>query len=160
MADFSHIDAEGRATMVDVGAKDATRRVAVAGATVRLSAATMRLLQEKALPKGDALNTARLAGVMAAKDTSRLIPLCHPLALSFVDVTFEVDEAGLCVRLMAEARTEGKTGVEMEALTAASVAALTLYDMVKAVQKDVEITDIRLLSKTGGKSGDWKRDNA
>ena len=150
---FSHIDAQGRATMVDVGGKENTRRTAVAQALVRMSAQTMQLLADKALPKGDALATARLAGIMAAKKTSELIPLCHPLALSFVDVDFEVNQPEATILVRAEARTTGPTGVEMEALAAASVAALTIYDMCKAVQKDIIIDGLRLVSKAGGKSG-------
>lgn len=158
MADerLSHIDADGTARMVDVGTKDTTRRVARARAVVYVNAEVMRQLSAAALPKGDALNTAKIAGIQGAKRTSDLIPLCHPLSLSYVDVTFDVDagdEHGGTITITAEARTDGKTGVEMEALTAASVAALTFYDMVKAVQKDVRITDVRLIEKQGGKSG-------
>ncbi len=151
--DLSHIDAQGRARMVDVGGKRPTRRIAVAGARVVLSPATLSLLQAAALPKGDALATAKIAGIMAAKRTFELIPLCHPLPLSFVDVRFEVLEDASTVVVEAEARTDAPTGVEMEAFAAASVAALTLYDMCKAVQKDIEITGVRLLFKSGGKSG-------
>ncbi|MDQ7830559.1 MAG: cyclic pyranopterin monophosphate synthase MoaC [Desulfovibrionaceae bacterium] len=151
--DLSHIDAQGKARMVDVGGKAVTRRIAVAGARVILSAKTLALLQEAALPKGDALATAKIAGILAAKRTFELIPLCHPLPLSFADVRFTVDAATCAVMIEAEARTDAPTGVEMEALTAASVAALTLYDMCKAVQKDIEVTAVRLLYKSGGKSG-------
>ncbi|QLA16298.1 cyclic pyranopterin monophosphate synthase MoaC [Desulfolutivibrio sulfoxidireducens] len=151
--ELSHIDAQGKARMVDVGGKRPTRRIAVATARVVFSPATLSLLQSAALPKGDALATAKIAGVMAAKRTFELIPLCHPLPLSFVDVRFEVLEDVSTVVIEAEARTDAPTGVEMEALTAASVAALTLYDMCKAVQKDIELTGVRLLFKSGGKSG-------
>jgi cyclic pyranopterin phosphate synthase len=151
--DLSHIDAQGKARMVDVGGKAATRRIAVASARVMLSPKTMALLQEAALPKGDALATAKIAGILAAKRTFELIPLCHPLPLSFADVRFTVDASACAVEIEAEARTDAPTGVEMEALTAASVAALTLYDMCKAVQKDIEVTAVRLLFKSGGKSG-------
>jgi cyclic pyranopterin phosphate synthase len=150
---FTHIDAEGRTRMVDVGGKSKTRRLAVAGCEVRLSAETMALLATAALPKGDALATAKIAGIMAAKRTADLIPLCHPLPLAFADVRFDVDEAAAIVRVEAVASTTAETGVEMEALAAASVAALTIYDMCKAVQKDIVISEIRLLYKAGGKSG-------
>lgn len=156
MSGFSHLDESGRARMVDVGGKDATKRTAVARTTVVLSAETYSLLQEKALPKGDALAAARVAGILAAKRTAELIPLCHPLQLSFVDVRFETDDASHCLHIEAEARLTGRTGVEMEALMAAQVAALTIYDMCKAVQKDIRITDCRLVYKEGGKSGTFK----
>ena len=155
MSDLTHIDDRGRATMVDVGAKDVTERRAVARATVRMSPETARAVAEGDAPKGDVLGTARLAGIMAAKRTDELIPLCHSLPLSFVGVEAEVGERE--VTLTAEARTQAQTGVEMEALTAASVAALTVYDMVKGLEKGVEIAEVVLLEKTGGKSGDWRR---
>jgi cyclic pyranopterin phosphate synthase len=141
--------------MVDVGAKDVTERRARARAVVRMSAETARAVEQGDAPKGDVLGTARLAGIMAAKRTDELIPLCHSLPLSFVGVEAEVGEAE--VVLTAEARTTAQTGVEMEALTAASVAALTVYDMVKGLEKGVEIAEVVLLEKTGGKSGDWRR---
>ena len=153
---FTHLDDKGQARMVDVGAKAATARVAVAEAIVRLSPKTYQLLTDEALPKGDALATARIAGIMAAKKTSDLIPLCHPLGLDAVDVRFHLDDASHSVRIEAEARLCAKTCVEMEAMTAASVAALTLYDMCKAVQKDIIIERVRLLYKSGGKSGEFK----
>ncbi len=161
--ELTHIDAEGRTRMVDVGAKSKTRRLAIAGGEVRLAPKTMRLLSTAALPKGDALATAKIAGILAAKRTAELIPLCHPLPLAFADVRFHVDEAAAVVRIEAEASTTAETGVEMEALTAASVAALTIYDMCKAVQKDIVLGDIRLLFKAGGKSGtyvapEWPKD--
>lgn len=152
---LTHIDAEGRTRMVDVGAKSKTRRLAIAGCEVRLSQTTMDLLASAALPKGDALATAKIAGILAAKRTADLIPLCHPLPLAFADVRFDVDAAAGIVRIEAEASTTAETGVEMEALTAASVAALTIYDMCKAVQKDILIGEIRLLFKAGGKSGTY-----
>ncbi len=155
MTRLSHVDANGAARMVDVGAKDDTVRKAVAGCTVRLSASTFAMLQEKALPKGDVLNTAKIAGVMAAKKTAELIPMCHPLFLTYVDVSFEPDAATHEVRITAETRTTGKTGVEMEALTACQAAALTIYDMCKAVQKDIVIDGCRLLHKSGGRSGEY-----
>ncbi len=155
MPGFTHLKDDGSATMVDVGHKDVTRRIAVAGATVCLSGETLDLLLKKALPKGDALNTAKVAGVLAAKRTHELIPFCHPLPLDFVDLSFDVDKDAARIHIRAEARTSSKTGVEMEALTAVQVAALTIYDMCKAVQKDIRVTDCRLLHKSGGKSGDY-----
>lgn len=151
--DFSHLDAEGRARMVDVSGKDESVRVARVRAEVQLNAETMRLLVQKALPKGEVLGTARIAGILAAKRTFELIPLCHPLPLDFADVSFDIDEAANIVRIEAEARTSARTGVEMEALIAAQVAAATIYDMCKAVQKDIRITNCRLVFKSGGKSG-------
>ncbi len=151
---LSHVDAEGEARMVDVSAKTITQRVAVAEAVVRLSRRTLHLITERRLPKGDALVTARLAGIMAAKRTPELVPLCHPLLLTYVDVRAEIQRSG--VRFEAKVACSGRTGVEMEALTAASVAALTLYDMVKAVEKDAVIERIRLLEKSGGKSGAYR----
>ena len=139
--------------MVDVGGKDVTDRRAVAHARVRMSAATASAVAAGDAPKGDVIGTARIAGIQAAKRTAELIPLCHPLALSFVDVRIEVGEDA--VEIDAEARTSAQTGVEMEALTAASVAALTVYDMVKGLERGVQIESIRLLEKTGGKE-DWK----
>lgn len=153
-AGLTHLDAQGRARMVDVGAKEVTARTAVAGCTVILAPATAALLADGALPKGDALALARVAGIQAAKRTSELIPLCHQVALTSVAVELEVDRATGRVVVTATAVARDRTGVEMEALTAASVAALTLYDLVKAVQRDAVITDLRLLRKTGGRSGD------
>jgi cyclic pyranopterin monophosphate synthase len=146
VAEFSHLDREGSARMVDVGEKAVVRRTATAAGHVRMSPETVALLREKALPKGDALNTARIAGVMAAKRTPDLIPLCHGINLTAVDVEFEVgeDEIGI----VATARASDRTGVEMEALTAVSIAALTIYDMCKAVDKGMVIGDVRLLEKT------------
>ena len=146
MTEFSHLDSEGGARMVDVGEKAVVRRTATAAGRVSMSQETVALLREKALPKGDALNTARIAGVMAAKRTPDLIPLCHGLNLSAVDVEFEVGEDGIGV--VATARASDRTGVEMEALTAVSVAALTIYDMCKAVDKGMVIGEVRLLEKT------------
>ena len=146
MAEFSHLDREGAARMVDVGEKAVIRRTAVAAGSVRMSPETVKLLRERALPKGDALNTAKIAGVMAAKRTPDLIPLCHGLNLTSVDVEFEVGEEG--IGIVATARASDRTGVEMEALTAVSVAALTIYDMCKAVDKAMTIGDIKLLEKT------------
>ena len=146
MAEFSHLDHVGAARMVDVGEKAVVRRAATAAGRVRMAPETVALLREKALPKGDALNTARIAGVMAAKRTPELIPLCHGLDLTAVDVVFEVGEEE--VGIVATARASDRTGVEMEALTAVSVAALTIYDMCKAVDKEMEIGEIKLIEKT------------
>jgi cyclic pyranopterin phosphate synthase len=153
---LTHVDETGAARMVDVGGKAPSKRTAVAKVRVLLSPETYRLLMDEALPKGDALTTAKIAGIQAAKRTHELIPLCHPLPITFVDVRFTPFEADHSVEIESEARTDAKTGVEMEALTAAQVAALTVYDMCKAVQKDIKITDCRLVKKTGGKSGDYE----
>jgi cyclic pyranopterin monophosphate synthase len=157
MEGLSHLDDQGRARMVDVGAKDESERRAVARAIVRMSPETARAVARGDAPKGDVLGTARIAGIQAAKRTAELIPLCHQLPLTFADIEADVDEAAGTVTLVAEARTRARTGVEMEALTAATVAALTVYDMVKGLEKGVEIGQVVLLEKTGGKSGDWKR---
>ena len=146
VAEFSHLDSEGAARMVDVGEKAVVRRTATAAGRVRMAATTVELLREKALPKGDALNTARIAGMMAAKRTPHLIPLCHGLNLTAVDVEFEVGDEEVII--VATTRASDRTGVEMEALTAVSVAALTIYDMCKAVDKGMEIGGIKLLEKT------------
>ena len=154
---LTHLDDAGRARMVDVGAKAATERRAVARAVVRVSSQTAAAVLAGDAPKGDVLAVARIAGIQAAKRTSELIPLCHPLALSFVGVEGEVHEQEGEVVLTAEARTTGPTGVEMEALTAASVAALTVYDMVKGIERGAEIAEVVLLEKSGGRSGTWRR---
>jgi cyclic pyranopterin phosphate synthase len=153
---LSHLDEQGGARMVDVGDKPATQRRAVADATVRMEPATAAMVQRGDAPKGDVTSTARIAGIQAAKRTAELIPLCHPLALSFVDVTVAVDASAGEVRLKCEARTTGPTGVEMEAMTACAVAALTVYDMVKGVERGVEVGPVSLVEKTGGKE-DWRR---
>jgi cyclic pyranopterin phosphate synthase len=155
MKPLSHIDEEGRVAMVDTSAKPQTVRRAVASARVLMSAETVRAVRAGRTPKGDPLETARLAGIMAAKRTAELIPLCHPLPLTHIDVRAKLSETG--VLLEAEVSTQAQTGVEMEALTAVSVAALTIYDMCKAVDKAMTITDVRLEQKTGGKSGDYVR---
>lgn len=155
MKRLSHMDEQGRVKMVDTSAKAVTSRRAVASARVLMSPETVASVREQRTPKGDPLETARLAGIMAAKRTSDLIPLCHPLFLTHVDVRAEIQGTGVLIE--AEASTEAQTGVEMEALTAATVAALTVYDMCKAVDKAMTITDVRLEEKTGGKSGDYKR---
>jgi len=146
MSDLSHVDESGGVRMVDVGGKPESRRRALASASVRMAPETARRLRE--LPKGDALTTAQLAGIMAAKRTSELIPLCHPLPLSHVEVTLEVGEGS--VEITASAETTAQTGVEMEALVAASVAALTVYDMAKAIDKEMVVSEVRLLEKTKG----------
>ena len=158
MPELTHLDAQGQAHMVDVGAKAETEREAIAGGRVLMRPETLRLLREGNLPKGDVLGTARVAGIMAAKRTSELIPLCHQLLLTKVAVEFEFDEAASAVEITATIRCRGQTGVEMEALTAVSVAALTIYDMAKAVERGMVISDIRLLEKRGGKTGTWLRD--
>ncbi len=157
MSDLTHLDASGRARMVDVGDKPATERRAVARAVVRVSPETAAKVQAGDTPKGDVLGVARIAGIQGAKRTSELIPLCHPLALSYVGVEGVVDVEAGEIELTAEARTTGPTGVEMEALTAASVAALTIYDMVKGVERGAEIASVSLLEKSGGRSGHWRR---
>ncbi|WP_128293968.1 cyclic pyranopterin monophosphate synthase MoaC [Afifella aestuarii] len=155
---LTHLSDDGRAEMVDVGDKAVTTRIAVASGSVRMAPETLRLIREGDMKKGDVIATARIAGVMAAKRTSDLIPLCHPLALSkiAVDILPEEELPGLLVRAMA--RVDARTGVEMEALTAVSVACLTIYDMAKAVDRAMTIGDIRLEEKSGGASGDWRSD--
>jgi cyclic pyranopterin monophosphate synthase len=155
MKRLSHLDEQGRVKMVDTSAKPVTARRAVASARVEMSPETIRAVREHRTPKGDPLETARLAGIMAAKRTSELIPLCHPLSLTHIEVRAEVEDT--YIHIEAEAATQAQTGVEMEALTAATVAALTVYDMCKAVDKGMTITDVQLDEKTGGKSGDYRR---
>ncbi|MFN0084380.1 MAG: cyclic pyranopterin monophosphate synthase MoaC [Blastocatellia bacterium] len=152
---LSHLDEEGRIRMVDVGAKAVTGRVAEASGFVAMAPATVAAIRERRTPKGDPLETARLAGIMAAKRTAELIPLCHSLALTHADVTITLEDGG--ARILATASTSAQTGVEMEALTAVSVAALTLYDMCKAIDRGMVIEGIRLERKAGGRSGEWKR---
>ena len=153
MADLTHLGADGAAHMVDVSAKADTAREAVAEGRITMSAEALEAVRAGNIKKGDVLGAARIAGIMAAKKTSELIPLCHPLMLSKIAIAFEFEDHG--IRAEARVRLNGPTGVEMEALTAVSVALLTLYDMAKALDKSMVISDIRLLSKTGGKSGDW-----
>ncbi len=155
---LTHIDAKGEAHMVDVSAKDATERVAVAEGFVVMGAATLKLIVDGNAKKGDVLGTARIAGIMAAKRTSDLIPLCHPLALSKVTLDITTDDKLPGCRVEASVKVTGPTGVEMEALTAVSVACLTIYDMIKAVERGVHIEGIRLLEKSGGKSGHYKHE--
>ena len=154
MADLTHLDAAGKARMVDVGGKAETARVAIASGRIRMNAAALAAIRDGAVPKGDVLAAARIAGIMAAKKTAELIPLCHPLALDAVTVDFAGEDDGL--RATATASLTGRTGVEMEALTAVSVALLTVYDMAKAIDKGMVIEDIRLIEKRGGKSGLWR----
>ncbi len=153
MADLTHLDDSGAARMVDVSGKDETVREATAEGRIAMSAEAQTAIRDGTAKKGDVLATARIAGIMAAKRTSELIPLCHPLALTSVTLDFAFEDGG--IRTIATARLTGKTGVEMEALTAVSVALLTIYDMAKSVDKAMIIGDIRLLTKSGGKSGDW-----
>lgn len=157
MATLTHLDAAGHAAMVDVGDKAVTVRVAVAAGEVRMAPATLAVLRAGTAPKGDVLAAARIAGIMAAKRTPELIPLCHTLLLTHVGVDFVFDEGESRVQIEATVRCKGQTGVEMEALTAVSVAALTLYDMVKAIDKEMVIGAICLLEKRGGQSGEWRR---
>lgn len=157
---LTHLDVSGAAHMVDVGSKPETERLAVASGEVLMQPETLRLIAEGALKKGDVLTVAKIAGILAAKRTSELIPLCHPLPLTQVEVTLTLDAAHNRVLIQATARTVGKTGVEMEALTAVSVAALTLYDMAKAVDRAMRIQNIRLLEKHGGKSGSYLAEDA
>jgi len=157
MSELTHLDADGNARMVDVGAKPTTERRAVARARLRMSPATAVAVAAGTTPKAEALTVARIAGIQAAKRTGELIPLCHPLQLSFIDVAAEVNaEAGI-VEFTAEARIAAQTGIEMEAMTAAAVAALTLYDMVKGLERGVAIEQVVLLEKSGGASGTWRR---
>jgi cyclic pyranopterin monophosphate synthase len=154
---LSHLDQDGRARMVDVGDKPVTERTAAAEGEIRMSVAAFRLVADQAVAKGDVLTVAKVAGTMAAKRTAELIPLCHPIGLDHVEVDTRLDEELPGVRVRATVRAMGRTGVEMEALTAVSVALLTVYDMVKAADRAMELGAIRLLEKTGGKSGTWRR---
>ena len=156
-AEFTHFDAAGQAHMVDVADKAETRRIARAAGRIAMQPATLRLILAGDAKKGDVLGVARLAAIQASKRTSELIPLCHPLALTRVGVEFETDEANAEIHCIVTAETVGRTGVEMEALTAASVGLLTIYDMCKAVDRNMTVTDIRLVRKTGGKSGAFER---
>ncbi|MBR1659183.1 MAG: cyclic pyranopterin monophosphate synthase MoaC [Oscillospiraceae bacterium] len=157
MEDFTHFNEKGRAYMVDVSGKTETARVAVAAGRVRMAPRTLALVKSGGMAKGDVLGTAQIAGIMAAKRTSELIPLCHPLPLTGIDLDFTLNEAESAVEITAAVKCAGVTGVEMEALTAVTAAALTVYDMCKAVQKDMVISDVRLLRKSGGKSGGFVR---
>ena len=157
MSDFTHFNEQGRAKMVDVGEKPVTVRTAVARGSVLVNAQTFALIRSGGMKKGDVLTVAQIAGVMGAKRTPDLIPMCHPILIDGIDLRLSLDEERLAVDIVAEVRCGGRTGVEMEALTAVSVAALTVYDMCKAVQKDMTITDICLVEKTGGVHGDYRR---
>ena len=159
MTDFTHIDGEGRVRMVDVGDKKETKRTAAASGSVYMNPETLDRIASSTVKKGNVFETARIAGVMAAKKTGDLIPMCHPLNLTHVQVDFEMDMENHLIRIDAEASLTGRTGVEMEALMAVSTAALTIYDMCKSYDKGMRISDIRLQSKTGGKSGDFKADD-
>ncbi len=154
---FTHLDAQGAARMVDVGGKEVTKRRAVARGSVRMAPATLDKVEASAVAKGDVLATARLAGIMAAKRTAELIPLCHPLPVTSVSVDLSTDREAGALEIAATVSCTGRTGVEMEALTAVSVAALTVYDMCKAIDRGMTIGDIRLEEKSGGRSGDWSR---
>ncbi|MCY3711060.1 MAG: cyclic pyranopterin monophosphate synthase MoaC [Caldilineaceae bacterium] len=157
MSELTHLDKDGRASMVDVGHKDTTSRAAVAEGSVYMAPATLAAIRDGAVPKGDVLASARIAGIMAAKRTPDLIPLCHPLPITKIAIDFQIDEEESRVTITATVRCKGQTGVEMEALTAVSVAALTIYDMAKALEKTMSIGNVQLLQKRGGKSGDWLR---
>jgi cyclic pyranopterin monophosphate synthase len=160
MSDFTHIDESGRARMVDVSAKGDTVRVATARGRVLMNPKTFELVRDGGMAKGDVLGIAQVAGVMGAKRTPEVIPLCHPLPITGVDLAFELNERDSAVEISATVRVTGKTGVEMEALTAVSIAALTVYDMCKAVDKDMIIDSVRLMEKTGGKSGHYLREES
>ncbi|MFN3739074.1 MAG: cyclic pyranopterin monophosphate synthase MoaC [Thermodesulfovibrionales bacterium] len=156
--EFTHIDEKGNARMVDVSSKDITHREARAVARVRLRQETIELLLKKAIPKGDVLTVAKIAGIMAAKKTHELIPMCHPLNISQVDIEFRILQEASTIEIESLVKVEAKTGVEMEALTSVTVAALTIYDMCKAVDKEITISDVMLLEKKGGRSGEFKRE--
>ena len=158
MADFTHFNEQGRAKMVNVGEKPVTLRTAVAAARVLVNEQTFSLIRSGGMKKGDVLTVAQIAGVMGAKRTPDLIPMCHPILMEGINLELHLDESRLSVEITATVSCDGKTGVEMEALTAVSTAALTVYDMCKAVQKDMTITDIRLIRKTGGVHGDYNRE--
>lgn len=157
MKDLTHLDDTGRPRMVDVGQKPETERTAAAEGAIRMSAAAFRQVADQAVAKGDALGVAEIAGTMAAKRTAELIPLCHPLAIDHIEVRASLDDSLPGVRIRAQVRSQGRTGVEMEALTAVSVALLTVYDMVKSADRGMEILSVRLLEKSGGTRGDWRR---
>lgn len=160
MADFTHVDDKGRVRMVDVTQKKHTDRIAIAQARVHMKPETFQSIQDNTVKKGNVFETARIAGIMAAKKTSEIIPMCHPLSLTHAAIDFIPDASSHTITIRASVRTNGPTGVEMEALTAASTSALTLYDMCKSLDKEIQITDIYLLEKSGGKSGHFKRVNS
>ena len=159
MADFTHFNKDGRPQMVNVGEKQETRRIAIASGRVKVGEATLSAIASGGLKKGDVLSVAQLAGIMGAKKTAELIPLCHPLSLSHVDVSLAINADDCAIDIRAECRLNGQTGVEMEALTAVSIAGLTIYDMCKSIDKDMHIDQIKLIHKSGGKSGDYTRDD-
>lgn len=154
---LTHFDEEGRSRMVDVSAKTVTRREAVAKGSVFMKTKTLNLIKDRGISKGDVLGIAKIAGIMGAKKTSELIPLCHPLSLDAIDINFYMDEKKNKIDIEARVRIDAKTGVEMEAMTAVAISSLTIYDMCKAVDKEIVISDIRLIEKRGGKSGEYKR---
>lgn len=156
MAEFSHFNEDGRACMVDVGGKEETKRIAVAKGRILVSDETYNLIKSGGIKKGDVLGTAQIGGIMGAKKTPEIIPMCHSIMINGVDINFEMSDKDCAVEITASVKCSGVTGVEMEALTAVSIAALTIYDMCKAVQKDMVIDNIHLLSKSGGKSGDYR----
>ncbi len=158
MPELNHFDSDGNAVMVDVSAKPDSSRVASASASVVMQSATMQLIIDKGVKKGDVLSVARLAGIMGAKKTPELIPLCHPLSLTSVELLLTCDTTNNSIEIVSTCKVNGPTGVEMEALTAVSIAALTVYDMCKAVDREMHITDVHLRNKSGGKSGDWSAD--
>ncbi len=160
MSELTHFDKDGRAVMVDVSAKSNTARIAIASGFIAMSKATLDLVETKSAAKGDVIAVAEIAGIMGAKKTADLIPLCHPLPLSNVTISINIDKEKQGLEVISQAKITGKTGVEMEALTAATVTLLTLYDMLKASDKSMVISDVKLLKKTGGKSGDWLRSEA
>lgn len=151
--DFTHFNDKGHARMVDVGGKQDSERIAVAQATVRMQPATLATIKSGGIKKGDVLSVAQVAGIMAAKQTSQLIPMCHPLMLTSVDISFQMDEQNSSITILCQVKTTGKTGVEMEAISGAGIAAMTIYDMSKAIDRWMEITDVKLMEKSGGKSG-------
>ncbi|WMJ79732.1 cyclic pyranopterin monophosphate synthase MoaC [Clostridium sp. MB40-C1] len=155
--ELTHINKEGRARMVDVSDKDKTKRVGIACASIYMKKETLQRVKEGSIKKGDVLSVAQVGGIMGAKNTPSIIPMCHPIMLSGCDINFKFDEENFKVDIIAEAKTTGQTGVEMEALTAVSVAALTIYDMCKAIDREMVVSDIKLLKKTGGKSGEFIR---
>jgi len=155
--DFTHFNETGHARMVDVGGKQDSERVAVAQATVRMQPATLATIKSGGIKKGDVLSVAQVAGIMAAKQTSQLIPMCHPLMLTSVDISFQMDEQNSSITIQCQVKTTGKTGVEMEAISGAGIAAMTIYDMSKAIDRWMEITDVKLMEKSGGKSGHVNR---
>lgn len=155
--EFTHFNENGKARMVDVGEKNETKRVAIARGTIKMNRETLNKVKDGQMKKGDVLSVAQVAGIMGAKKTSDIIPMCHNILINGVDLNFEIDEENSAINIEAEARTTGKTGVEMEALSAVSIAALTIYDMCKAIDKEMVINNIRLVKKTGGKSGEFIR---